>query len=605
MEGAGPTLFAERLLGFRSAPIDLRQRHGASSDLRRRSAPQESARSAIRNVILRLLCSLAAECISQRVRLKETMFVALKRTSLRRPAVTPVHAAARHCAATSVRAGIFACVVLAIRVVLSRRAAAVGLTICLVLGVGAVARAQPEQLEITLPDATTVSYPVQQFGSAYYVSVPSAKDLLRAIDPAAEIRWDASTGVFAAKLRGQDFAFYRDQKVLRYGNAIIEARNPLLATRGQVFVPLASLERVLRPLQDVQTNLSQWAPPVSGGPTPDESPGARPAPAGASIETPSQAADLATEKPPDIGARTPAPPAMSRAALAQQARSLVRRRTVVLDPQSPDLPHPASSEGGGGRQISPETAQRLQAAADITLRVAQRCREILTLSSASLQVVITRAPDSPASTEEQRLTQVTGSGAKALVSLRLDSSPFPANSGYRLFVMSSRVDAPGRRGASGGAQQGQGAVVLPLEAAYLPYEELSEGLARLLDSELSRAGLAAAPDKLRQAPFHLLKRVDMPAVCVALGYWSNEKERARMNDIAFVESAARSLAQALLEFDHRLQEAAASEAPAPQAEVTAPRAGTTASEPAALESAIPEAPASAVPTPDAAASEAN
>jgi N-acetylmuramoyl-L-alanine amidase len=132
--------------------------------------------------------------------------------------------------------------------------------------------------------------------------------------------------------------------------------------------------------------------------------------------------------------------------------------------------------------------------------------------------------------------------------LRLDASPFPANAGYRLYAMHERIDPLASR-----SREIHASGPLPPELAYLPYEGLSAVLAGLADTELARGGLSPAPEKIGVAPLYLLKRADLPSALVTLGYRTNDKERARMADTGFVESAARSLAQALLEFDRQLR----------------------------------------------------
>jgi N-acetylmuramoyl-L-alanine amidase len=82
----------------------------------------------------------------------------------------------------------------------------------------------------------------------------------------------------------------------------------------------------------------------------------------------------------------------------------------------------------------------------------------------------------------------------------------------------------------------------------LPFQESSLQLSRILDGELSKAGMAPAPIRQANAPFYLLRHANLPSALVSLGYWSNDKDRAHLSDPAYVESAARGLAQALLEF---------------------------------------------------------
>ena len=435
--------------------------------------------------------------------------------------------------------------------------------------VASSAFAQQDELEATIGGNVSVSYPVQQIGPEHYLSISNLKEFFRTIDPTVTSKWDASTGIFTATLRGKTVTFYQDRNELRVGDSIIDAK-PLLATRGQSFVPLSSLERVLRTLPDIQTNLSRFV-------SPDTSDTSAPPAAGATA-APSPASGGLDEIPalPGIGPPT-SPTPLTRTVDPQTARSLLARRVFILDPQGIDtLAKATTVTSATATANTPSTTTAVTAELppiptadtsetepttstepnlELTVRVAERCREILE-ANPSVRVVLT-IPASPtgASTAtaplspEQRVQTVNSAQGKALISLRLDSSPFPNIAGYRIFTTT-----PPSRASLDAAPVPTGSP--SPETSYFPYQDFSESLGRILDAELARGGLAAAPDRMKTAPLYLLRRSSLPSACVTLGYTTSDKDRARFSDTGYVESAARSLAQSLLEFDRYLQQSA-------------------------------------------------
>ena len=87
---------------------------------------------------------------------------------------------------------------------------------------------------------------------------------------------------------------------------------------------------------------------------------------------------------------------------------------------------------------------------------------------------------------------------------------------------------------------------LPVAGAYMPHEEMSLFLTRLLDRNLEGVGIAPAPLKSKPAPFYILKRAAMPSMSMTLGFWSNPSDRLRMSESDYVELMAQNLKETLL-----------------------------------------------------------
>ncbi|NQU42172.1 N-acetylmuramoyl-L-alanine amidase [bacterium] len=402
-----------------------------------------------------------------------------------------------------------------------------------------VAGAQPVSLEIMASGTGEMAYAVENLSGGLYLSVSRTNELLRRIDPMAEIRWDAVTGLYRAQVQDKEFSLFRDRAVVVYNQALIDTDRPLLAARGQVFVPLSSLAEMLKRLEGVESNTAALLGPERPGPV--ETPPVSLLP---QIDTTAPGVNMGSlvETFRLISGGENLSEDEVRQDFRLGARPLLARKVVVLDPEI--VRASAESEAA-----LPRPGDSREEGVDLTLRIAERCRALL-VDNPSISVVLTRDSLGASPSQPERLAVINGSGAKALISLRYDWSDFSENSGYRLFTVHEAVDPEGRRYHGRHEEPWR----LPLEVQYVPYENLSLALAEFVDAELSRAGFPAAAEKRRLAPFYLLRRASMPSVSVALGYTSHGEDRRRMEEDRYVEFVAQSLAQALLLFDRWLNQ---------------------------------------------------
>ena len=123
--------------------------------------------------------------------------------------------------------------------------------------------------------------------------------------------------------------------------------------------------------------------------------------------------------------------------------------------------------------------------------------------------------------------------------------------GAKGMVVHEAIDPEGRDAATDGAPTAGGG----RQTAYLRWQNLGLLLARHISDELARGGQPPAERPLALAPLHVLSRTDGPSASIALGYLTNERDRARIAESGWVESAARALAQGILDFDRRLRSA--------------------------------------------------
>lgn len=400
---------------------------------------------------------------------------------------------------------------------------------------------QPQKVRFTLPWGIVVSYPVEYIGDAgACISRDNTSKFFHTLEPKSEITWNPSEGLYHVKLSTHLFTLYRDLRLIVFDNNMEKCLHPLQEKAGEIFVPLSSLKPLLSLIPGLEHNISTIleykAPPEIKEVTVVEAqpsamsmlPSARSKPMSENdmriIEATQSAFARETNQERQV----------INEGLRRSANLMTERRTIILDPQPyVDLQHNPTI-GSASNDMIPDPP-------DITLSIAKRCRAILQRDG-SLRVLLTRSPGDSASLPDERLRVANTANALGLVSLRLDWSPFAANRGYRFHTAHQSVDPNAFRNLDNIDTPEQ----LPADAAYMPHEEMSLFLARLLDRGLKQVGIPSAPLKFKPAPFYVLKRAAMPSLSMNLGFWSNTSDRLRMSEKDYVELMAQNLAETLL-----------------------------------------------------------
>jgi N-acetylmuramoyl-L-alanine amidase len=391
------------------------------------------------------------------------------------------------------------------------------------------------------------------------------KDLLRlarAMDPAATQQPNVAQATLDLTIAKEKIFLFLKYKSVQINETLIDANEPLRVEGGQYFIPLRSLLVILDHYQGVKSNIPELltapaAPPV---PTPAVPPptGVVPAPPiGVSTPPlPASAPGLGLAPPPlpdslqadprdiseallSVMGTDTAENATFRGSLKLTTAPLIARRFIVLDPQT-------GPNALGSTADAPPS--------DLIFQIATRCRDLLAQAQTVEVYVVTKsASENP--TPDQRLASLNTVGGKALVSLRLDWSPFEDNRGYRIFTAHESVDSEGLESLRPIAAT-PGAIPPPPAPAYLPYDRISLVLAHLLDLQMKRINRIppASSQSIKQAPFYLLKRTGMPAATLSLGYWSNPADRSYLSTQDFVEESAHALARTIVLYDRWLRQ---------------------------------------------------
>lgn len=175
---------------------------------------------------------------------------------------------------------------------------------------------------------------------------------------------------------------------------------------------------------------------------------------------------------------------------------------------------------------------------EVTLAVARALRDHLVEEYGFdvADVVLTRSDDREVSPDDRTMT-ANAAGADLLLSIHLNASPSPNDSG--VVVYHHTPGAADRR--SGGA------------AAFVPWDQAQYGQvpASRAFAEAIAAGLASLPLRaggVAQAPLRVLSGAAMPAVQVELGYVTSPADARWLADPSFPAAAARALATGIVRY---------------------------------------------------------
>jgi len=188
---------------------------------------------------------------------------------------------------------------------------------------------------------------------------------------------------------------------------------------------------------------------------------------------------------------------------------------VVLDP-------------GHGGQLFGARSRRGTAEKTVTLDIARRLKRHL--EQAGLQVMLTRSGDQTV-TLAQRSDLGKRSGAWAFLSIHANAARNRTASGFEVYYL-PHYERDGRGVAYAGVP---------------PATDPSYRLARLIQQEFRR-NWPLQDRGIKQARFHVLRHMPIPAVLVETGFLTNARDEALLKDSTMREEIARRLAKALLAF---------------------------------------------------------
>ncbi len=424
--------------------------------------------------------------------------------------------------------------------------------------------AAPGNLIVTLPWGPVPSLPIRTFDGVPYLADKDMQRLATAMDKDASQQPNTAQAYLLITIAKEPIFLFTTRKTVQINQTLFEASEPLRVAGGQYYIPLRSLQLILDHYEGVKSNIPELLtttapvaqptpaqitqPPVVGALAPAN-------PVSSSVAAVTPGPGLAPPPLPDFLQADPrdiseailnqmgsdsAANTASRGPLKSAAAPLFARRFIVLDPQ-------ADSKALAAAADAPPS--------DLTYQIATRCRDLLAQAQ-TVEVYLVTKSASENQTPDQRLLALNAIGGKALISLRLDWSPFEDNRGYRIFTAHEAVDSEGLERQRAAIAATPGAFPPPPAPAYLQYDSISLVLASLLDLQMKRINQMPPANfkPVKQAPFYLLKRASMPAATLSLGYWSNPADRSYLSSQDYVEQSALALARTIVLYDRWLRQ---------------------------------------------------
>lgn len=352
--------------------------------------------------------------------------------------------------------------------------------------------AEPSPLRVLDAEGEEIaSLEVLEIQSVKYVLLEEVKELL-----SGTIKYERLIGRITVTMRGKTIVLTLGQHQLKIDDEEYVLSNPPASISDKVAVPLDFLTEILPNVIGTRINLDQsqgWTLQLSNEPFVRED----------ELEADSQAV-----------------PEISSAAFR-----------VIIDP------------GHGGYDVGAKSKDGLLLEKDLTLRIAQQMRKLLTAEE-GIDVYLTRSVDNYMTTVD-RVNFANKLRGHVYLSVHFNSSPSQHSSGFRIYVNSNRIrlgtgsdleaDVFSRAKPTTG-EPSKGKQSLPQ----------SKRLARAIADRLKSEGLTGEGDE--EAFLAVMDSLSMPGVLVETLYLSNPQDLTILSRPDFIDSVSQVLCDSILAF---------------------------------------------------------
>lgn len=388
--------------------------------------------------------------------------------------------------------------------------------------------AMAAELEATFSDGRKENLPVTSYEGVEYLTLRNLERLLLQVDEGAQIERQYYPHELRILVQGKSITISDDFMVV--AGSVFRPQNNLRTVSGELFIPIETLEEINNSLGLLSMQRPGLSTPLAATPTPP--------PATFPVVTPPEL----IETPPPVEIE-PLPAIEPDATQPVQTPSTVSPslNTLLGQANVPELSRIAIVAFSADRRTYGENADT---ATLITERTAERIREALE-SGGQFTVSIPERPWS-SQTLQETVDWINAQQCDALIALTVDATPFDKEQGVRLLVAHEAADASARQMLA--VRRG-----LPQKLNYLPYENQSTLLARLLHEEISNS-TSLSIKNVELAPLYLLKRVALPSVEISLGSVTSKNERNRMVHGRFTDEVAKIVSAALTRMQQSVQE---------------------------------------------------
>lgn len=396
------------------------------------------------------------------------------------------------------------------------------------------------ELEAIYPDGEREKFVVSFYEGVDHLNLKALEQMLLQVDSGARIEPEYTRNELRIIVQGQSVTISDEFTVA--GGTVLRPEHPLRFVAGEFLVPVETLQEINNVL-----NLMRIERPGMATPSIE------------TVATPLSAADYGpAATPPETALETPlpgdmqaTPPDEGMAALPaiQPLSALSREDSLVpaLNRLLGDVALPGvSSVAIVAYAADPLTyGEHATEASAITDRAARVLRETLE-ATGRFRVQVPEQPWS-AQNLDQTIDWVNSQQCDVLIALAVDATTSSREQGVRVMIAHEASDAAARQ-ALGSRRRG-----LPQKLNYIPYEQKSMQLARLVQEEMGRSP-SLAVQEIELAPLFLLRRVAMPSVEISLGSVSSDGERALMAQGRFAGEVARAITTALNRMQQSAQE---------------------------------------------------
>lgn len=354
--------------------------------------------------------------------------------------------------------------------------------------------------------------PVMTLGQKKYVSLNDLVAFFKQELKGELINWEPKVGRLELQVDSRKFSLFLNRNVVLVDDFLLDLESSIILVQGEIFIPEGFIY-ILDYFNDSFDTDVERKETISNVLETEEK---RPTPTEIK-EAPSKPETVAiSEKKFDINKFL-------------EKITLENKVNIVIDP------------GHSSGEDSSVVIENSESEAEITLKIAKRCKEILE-QEASFQVILTRGKEDVTNLED-KVAIINAVRPRVLVSLHLAGNPDEKISGYNIYCYDESVDSEARAFNSSSNPKTK----IPFGLNFLNYQDKSKKLSTLIDEEFSKS-LIKKDGGVLNKPLFILKYSPTPSVVVEVGYLTNKNEKKLLNSPEYIEKLARAISAAIIEF---------------------------------------------------------
>ena len=354
--------------------------------------------------------------------------------------------------------------------------------------------------------------PVMTLGQKKYVSLNDLVAFFKQEFKGGLINWEPKIGRLELQVDSRKFTLFLNRNVVLIDDFLLDLNASIILVQGEIFIPEDFVYALDYFNDSFETN----------------------------IEKKENISDvLETEKEKAVPTEVKEPITETQIEKKPEEKfdiskflekiTLENKVNIVIDP---------GHSSGSDRGI---IVANSESEADITFKIAKRCKEILE-QEATYQVVLTREKEDVRNLDD-RISIISAIKPQLLISLHISYGPNEKLSGYNIYNYDESVDIEARTFNKDNNPKTK----IPFGLNYFNYQEKSDELAQLIEKEFSKS-LLKKDNGITKRPLFILKYSSAPSILVEVGYLTNKEEKKLLNSPEYIEKLARAISSAISEF---------------------------------------------------------